>query len=517
MFNPDSQHPECFWGWDSQSVFGWSVIVADDFLCDNEKPITDIHWWGSYVGWPEPVPPPLPGAPIAFHIGLWTDVPAGVDAPWSHPGIMIREWVPPIEELNETLVGCDFQNEWPSVYDYCYRYDFTIPEAEWFHQEPGCTVYWISIAAIYPEPDPGAFEWGWKTREHYFNDDAVQIFWPTAPGLGMEFVEGVPIREGWDLAFVLTTEDGGPNQPDIPPYPHDVRKNRYISIDAATNAAKDGRATVALEVSLTSMKRCDGDLRLPCITDVDCPEGEICVEHPDVGAVTKWVDWPFESNCIPLYDCYECTLSGANCNPDAGRACYSDHDKPCLVDADCGPDGPCRYKYCDYEDEGDCAPIMWFAHLTETPVYRVWTESILHITDCQIVPVATYEVVAVDGGGARSDPLKVGTILNPNLHYADCVGPASGVPPQWGPPDRIVSVVDIQACKHGIQGEPTVPHTTWLDIHGVKAGPYCEPPNVDCVVPQQILNVADMQTIQFGFYGQTYTETPGQNDPGSCP
>jgi len=36
-------------------------------------------------------------------------------------------------------------------------------------------------------------------------------------------------------------------------------------------------------------------------------------------------------------------------------------------------------------------------------------------------------------------------------------------------------------------------------------------------VPQQILNVGDLQTIKFGYLGQTYVETPGQENPGDCP
>ncbi|MHC5112139.1 MAG: hypothetical protein ACYTHJ_19945, partial [Planctomycetota bacterium] len=36
-FNPDSPHPECFWGWDEYSVYGSQWIAADDWPCDNDK------------------------------------------------------------------------------------------------------------------------------------------------------------------------------------------------------------------------------------------------------------------------------------------------------------------------------------------------------------------------------------------------------------------------------------------------------------------------------------------------
>ena len=62
-------------------------IVADDWFCDTPDPVTDIHWWGSFLGWTDPE---LPALPRAFHIGIWTDVPAGVTDPFSHPGQMPR-------------------------------------------------------------------------------------------------------------------------------------------------------------------------------------------------------------------------------------------------------------------------------------------------------------------------------------------------------------------------------------------------------------------------------------------
>jgi hypothetical protein len=88
-------------------------------------------------------------------------------------------------------------------------------------------VYWISIAAQY---DSNALEvtypWGWKTRQHFWNDDAVRIFVPTAPAEGDFYREGQPIVHGdgltWDMAFVLTTPtyDFGdaPDAPGAPAY-----------------------------------------------------------------------------------------------------------------------------------------------------------------------------------------------------------------------------------------------------------------------------------------------------------
>ena len=41
-------------GWDEISVKDFPPLLADDWLCLDERPITDIHWWGSFQDWFEP-------------------------------------------------------------------------------------------------------------------------------------------------------------------------------------------------------------------------------------------------------------------------------------------------------------------------------------------------------------------------------------------------------------------------------------------------------------------------------
>ena len=261
-----------------------------------------------------------------------------------------------------------------------------------------------------------------------------------------------------------------------PPH-HDAPKHRYISI------VPNNVVSVAFRVELTSMQRCFGDPRRACIVDGDCPgvcdndnnlqcenDGicgggtcvptSPCVQHSSVGAA-KWVDEPFSNTCLPLYDC-------------AGQ---------------------------------------WFSNLTDTAVYRVWTEDTLHITACEIVPVASYEVRSTADGVTFSDPLMIGTINKPQVQYGDCVGPVVGG--AYTPPDGFTNVTDVQAYLIANQGGASAPHTTWVDVHGALVGSACT--GGDCIVPQQILNVGDLQTIKFGFLGQTYVETPGQENPGDCP
>ena len=276
--------------------------------------------------------------------------------------------------------------------------------------------------------------------------------------------------------WVFRPAGGAANPPGLPSEPtHQAKKNRYITIDASTNSTN----TVAYQVTLTSMKRCTGDDRRACIVDTDCPgvctgnhdlqcaDNTICinagagtcmptgpcVEHGDVGSVAKYVDTPVTNTCVPLADC----------------------------------------------------ATQWFAQLSDTAVYRVWTEDALHITDCQIVPVATFDVRATADGITFSEPLTIWTVEKPQVHYADCVGPQAGG--AFTPPDGYVNVLDVQAYILAIQGRPTAPHTTWVDLHSTSMP----------VVPQQILNIGDLQTIKFGFQGKTYVETPGHENPADCP
>ena len=69
---PVEVQPRLFKGWDEGSVFEHPPIVADDWLCEDDRPVTDLHWWGSFIGWTQPYLPPQ--IPIGFHIGIWTDL-----------------------------------------------------------------------------------------------------------------------------------------------------------------------------------------------------------------------------------------------------------------------------------------------------------------------------------------------------------------------------------------------------------------------------------------------------------
>jgi hypothetical protein len=213
---PSHNPPPVFYGWDEVSMYNFGPpIVADDWRCTDQRPVTDIHWWGSFLGWTQPDPPQMPDA---FHIGIWKDVPAGIER-FSHPGELI--WENYCTSFTWNFAGYDYDPRMQIDNEACFQFNQYLNPEEYFYQEPGPegNIYWISISAIYKEVAP-PYPWGWKTRPHFFQDDAVRIWavsdptgagdWP--PALNWSWAQGQPIEypegKSWDLAFELSTTEG---------------------------------------------------------------------------------------------------------------------------------------------------------------------------------------------------------------------------------------------------------------------------------------------------------------------
>jgi len=203
-YNP----PDAFNGWNQLSVWGSANIVADDWVCTNATPVTDVHWWGSFIGWDSSTPPQMPDA---FVLSIWTDVPKGTQ-PFSHPGICLTNII--CANFICNFAGWDIDPRNPDApAEACFKFEQELLESQWFTQAPGTNVYWISIAAMYGTTVP-QYPWGWKTRPRDTNslapDDAVIIFYPTDPVPGMIYQLGTNIcwptsTNSWDMAFALTT------------------------------------------------------------------------------------------------------------------------------------------------------------------------------------------------------------------------------------------------------------------------------------------------------------------------
>lgn len=222
----DAATPFIFNGWDENSGLHLHQIVADDWQCADERPVTGFQWWGSFEGWNKPLLPPV--QPLAFHIGIWTDAP-GKAADSDHPDTLI--WETYCTYWTWNLAGQDDDPQGVSRGETCFQFTALLSQDQWFYQsptvgadgKPAPTVYWLSIAAVYDTDAPAPQNaWGWTTRPYSFNNGAARIAqissggardgsWP--PAIGSQWLSGTPIEypraTKWDLAFELLTNQGG--------------------------------------------------------------------------------------------------------------------------------------------------------------------------------------------------------------------------------------------------------------------------------------------------------------------
>ena len=210
----------CFLGWDEYSVYGDFQIGAADWLCETDEPVADVHWWGSYIGWDDLVPP-LGSDPAFWVITIWDAHPL---AP-GFPDLAVWQWVVDPLDVTVTYAGCD---EYPpmSFGESTFYYTFDVPESEWYFQPPGGPhELWVSISPIYFIPPQ--YPWGWTTRPEVDppNYPGVRIYDPTAPlvGSSVAFADYLLVDNMyWDYAFGLTTP--GQSEPMVkwsqPPEPY---------------------------------------------------------------------------------------------------------------------------------------------------------------------------------------------------------------------------------------------------------------------------------------------------------
>lgn len=221
--NVDTATPFFFNGWDELSGLHLHQILADDWQCTDDLPITGFQWWGSFERWTKAFPPAK--QPLAFHIGIWTDAP-GTNS--NYPGSLI--WEAYCTDWTWSVAGYDDDIRGITQDETCFQFTALLSQDQWFYQTPSVgtdgkpvpVVYWLSIAAVYDiQTSAPENPWGWTTRPHSFNDAAVRIAqvsagnpqtgsWP--PSLGSQWLAGEPVeypaRTKWDLAFELLTNQG---------------------------------------------------------------------------------------------------------------------------------------------------------------------------------------------------------------------------------------------------------------------------------------------------------------------
>ena len=246
-------------------------ILADDFLCTETGPITDIHIWGSWYH--DYLPFDMDPNAVSFILSIHADIPAGTGGiDYSRPGEVL--WYMQFDgaagEFQARVWEAGIDEGWmepPEWYEFpgdhvCWQYNFFLDAAQAFiqHGTPdNPIVYWLDVQAT---PHDGQAWFGWKTSLDHWNDDAV---WGTGEepyfGPWYELIYP-PQHEMWgqsiDLAFVITGEQqhdeldwGDAPDPSYPTLAASVGANHLIvpgifmgaSIDAETDGQPNANAT----------------------------------------------------------------------------------------------------------------------------------------------------------------------------------------------------------------------------------------------------------------------------------
>jgi len=369
-----------------------------------------------------------------------------------------------------------------------------------------CCAVTLLAAAVFTSPAAAQYEVTWYTIDNGGTTNASGGGYAAGGATGQHDA-GAMIGNGYAVTggfWVFSPADVPTSPPALPSdAEHQVLKNRYISLDLAPNET----AMVAYEVTLAEMNRCSGDPGRACLPSAPSGNADAC---PNVCSGNYDIQCANDAHCGAFAPC----IPSGPCvaHPDAGKV-VGFIDEPYLQTepGTCNPNSSNGML-------GDCVG-HYFANVVCTPVYRVWTEELVHVTACEVVPAAVYDVRAVDSSSQeKSDPLTIGTVGKPSgVHYADMAGPVAGG--AFGPPDGYVSVIDVSAfliTNQGGVGSTAPAHTTWVDLQGTEHGEEC-PGVALCVIPQAILSISDLSMVKFGFIGRAYTATPGQEDPCNCP
>ena len=220
------------YGWDIDATYVEGappqICVADDWLCTETGPITDIHFWGSWLD-------DNMGRILAFVITIYSDNPTPPDS-YGQPGEILWErvfypddWIMrgPYEGLQgwyDPTVDCYLPD------NHVYYWQYNIEDiSDPFIQEEG-NIYWLSISAIVELQPFSQPRWGWKTSLNHWNNGAV---WRTWGELEWHELSIPPdFTSAADMAFVITSEtpvNHPPNTPSTPSGPSTGETDEWLT------------------------------------------------------------------------------------------------------------------------------------------------------------------------------------------------------------------------------------------------------------------------------------------------
>lgn len=192
--------------------FGWDVngtapkTLADDWQCSETGPVDDIHIWGS---WQDDIRGTITGIRLSIH----ENIPADPTDPtsFSQPGTLL--WSQNVTSSQMTIIdpygtgdqgwfdpatGVANQNDHSDFHQINIQ-NIANPFIQTFGE-----IYWLSVGV--DVGGPVAAQWGWKTSQDHFMDDAV---WREPGSTYQELFDPVITPpQSLDLAFVITPEPG---------------------------------------------------------------------------------------------------------------------------------------------------------------------------------------------------------------------------------------------------------------------------------------------------------------------
>ena len=238
---------------------------------------------------------------------------------------------------------------------------------------------------------------------------------------------------------------------------HSIQKNRVISFSPKFGIEPSRLRVELLDLACSSTgKKCNGDS--------DC---KICDSGLDAG-----------NSCTINSDCAgaSCVASGESCDEQSPPLLLGYVGAPSQAGGDAGP-GTLRSDVLD-----------------DPPAFRVWSETLIHIADCEIAPARAYgislEMATVPG--VFSDPLVIGTTPKPQgKFWGDLVGSFDGT--TWSPPDNLVGVNDVLAMIKFLTLRPA-PHVTVVELLSSSGPTYV---NFD-------VSASELQIVILAFGGLAY-------------
>jgi hypothetical protein len=182
-------------GWD----IGWChTPLADDFLCTESGPITDVHLWVSVMQ-------DDPNVMITnIHLSIHQNIVGEPGMPYSHPGPILweQDFLPPQFTMHLAGQGDEgWYAPWMPYslqHDHVNFYQINITDiANPFVQEKD-TTYWLDVQGSVAQ-DTAAV--GWKTSLDHWSDDAVYL----EGGVWAKLIDPIT-SQSLDMAFVITPE-----------------------------------------------------------------------------------------------------------------------------------------------------------------------------------------------------------------------------------------------------------------------------------------------------------------------